>query len=239
MFSPFTYRTLVFIAASVAAFGVLPWLTPRFFRRFGNRPSELEAKFLLLCLFGLGALAAWADSEAVLPAYVMGMVLAGTVGKDHALVRRLRTVTFGLLTPFYFIRAGSFVSVPALIVAPLAFCFLLGAKMLTKFFGVFPITRAFRSPVREGLYTTLLMSTGLTFGSISALFGLSHGIVTQAQYSLLIAAVIGSAVVPTLIANAFFLPHHLISLPDATPAETPKGTVAAGASSARASETKP
>jgi glutathione-regulated potassium-efflux system ancillary protein KefC len=185
------------------------------------------------------SLAAWADSEAVLPAYVMGMVLAGTVGKDHALVRRLRTVTFGLLTPFYFIRAGSFVSVPALVVAPLAFCFLLGAKMLTKFFGVFPLTRAFRSPVREGLYTTLLMSTGLTFGSISALFGLSHGIVTQAQYSLLIAAVIGSAVVPTLIANAFFLPHHLISLPDATPAETPKGTMAAGASSARASETKP
>src|SRR6266508_980913 len=235
MFSPFTVRTLVFVGASIAAFAVLPWTTPRFFRRFGNRPSELEAKFLLLCLFALGALAQWAASGAVLPAYVMGMVLAGTVGKDHALVRRLRTLTFGLLTPFYFIRAGSFVSVPALIVAPLAFCFLLGAKMLTKFFGVFPITRAFRSPVREGLYTTLLMSTGLTFGSISALFGLSHGIVTQAQYSLLIAAVIGSAVVPTLIANAFFLPHHLISLPGTAPAETPKGPVAAGASSARAS----
>jgi glutathione-regulated potassium-efflux system ancillary protein KefC len=215
MFSPFTYRTLVFIGASLAAFAVLPWLTPRFFRRFGNRPSELEAKFLLLCLFGLGALAAWADSEAVLPAYVMGMVLAGTVGKDHALVRRLRTLTFGLLTPFYFIRAGSFVSVAALVAAPLAFCILLGAKMVTKFIGVFPLTRVFRSPTREGLYTTLLMSTGLTFGSISALFGLTHGIVTQAQYSLLIAAVIGSAVVPTLIANAFFLPHHLVTRADA------------------------
>ncbi len=215
MFSPFTYRTLIFVVASVAAFAVLPCLTPRFFRRFGNRPSELEAKFLLLTLFGLGALAAWADSEAVLPAYVLGMVLAGTVGKDHALVRRLRTVTFGLLTPFYFIRAGSFVSVPALVAAPVAFLVLLGAKMVTKFFGVFPVTRAFQSPVREGLYTTLLMSTGLTFGSISALFGLSHGIVSQGQYSLLIAAVIGSAVVPTLIANAFFLPHHLVGPPDA------------------------
>jgi Kef-type K+ transport system membrane component KefB len=236
MFSPFTYRTLIFVAVSVAAFAVLPWITPRFFRRFGNRPSELEAKFLLLALFGLGALAAWADSEAVLPAYVMGMVLAGTVGKDHALVRRLRTVTFGLLTPFYFIRAGSFVSVSALVLAPVAFLVLLSAKMVTKFIGVFPVTRAFKSPAREGLYTTLLMSTGLTFGSISALFGLSHGIVTQAQYSLLIAAVIGSAVVPTLIANAFFLPHHLISPPDS--AEQPKGAVAAGTSSVRASETK-
>ena len=218
MFSPFTYRTLIFVGASIAAFAVLPWLTPRFFRRYGGRPSELEAKFLLFCLFGLGALAAWADSEAVLPAYVMGMMLAGTVGKDHALVRRLRTVTFGLLTPFYFIRAGSFVSVPALVAAPLAFLLLLAAKMATKFVGVYPITRIFRSPRREGLYTTLLMSTGLTFGSISALFGLTHGIVSEAQYSFLIAAVIGSAVVPTLIANAFFLPHHLISKADATPA---------------------
>ena len=218
MFSPFTYRTLIFVGASIAAFAVLPWLTPRFFRRYGGRPSELEAKFLLFCLFGLGALAAWADSEAVLPAYVMGMMLAGTVGKDHALVRRLRTVTFGLLTPFYFIRAGSLVSVPALGAAPLAFLLLLAAKMATKFVGVYPITRIFRSPRREGLYTTLLMSTGLTFGSISALFGLTHGIVTEAQYSFLIAAVIGSAVVPTLIANAFFLPHHLISKADATPA---------------------
>jgi Kef-type K+ transport system membrane component KefB len=147
----------------------------------------------------------------------MGMVLAGTVGKDHALVRRLRTVTFGLLTPFYFIRAGSFVSVPALIAAPLAFLVLLAAKMETKFVGVYPVTRIFKSPRREGLYTTLLMSTGLTFGSISALFGLTHGIVTQDQYSFLIAAVIGSAVVPTLIANAFFLPHHLVGQPDTAP----------------------
>jgi len=219
MFAPFTWRTLIFVVGSTAGIAVLPWLTPRFFRRYGDRPSELEAKFLLLCLFGFGALAAWADSEAVLPAYVIGMVLAGTVGKDHALVRRLRTVTFGLLTPFYFIRAGSFVSVPALITAPLAFIVLLIAKMVSKFIGVYPVTRWFASPKRESMYTTMLMSTGLTFGSISALFGLSHGIVDQAQYSFLIAAVIGSAIVPTLIANAFFLPHHLLPQPEAHPTE--------------------
>lgn len=213
MFAPFTWKTLVFVGGSIVGIAVLPWLTPRFFRRYGDRPSELEAKFLLLCLFGFGALAAWADSEAVLPAYVIGMVLAGTVGKDHALVRRLRTVTFGLLTPFYFIRAGSFVSVPALIAAPVAFLVLLIAKMISKFVGVYPVTRWFASPQRESMYTTMLMSTGLTFGSISALFGLSHGIVDQAQYSYLIAAVIGSAIIPTLIANAFFLPHHLLPQP--------------------------
>ncbi len=210
VFSPFGWKTLAFVAAMVVASIVLPWVTPRFFERFGNRPSELEAKFLMLCLFGLGALAGWADSEAVLPAYLIGMVLAGTVGKDHALVRRLRTLTLGLLTPFYFIRAGSLVSLPALVAAPLGFVVLLLAKMAAKLLGVFPATRYYRSPRREGMYTTLLMSTGLTFGTISALFGLSHGVIDQGQYSAVVAAVVGSAVVPTLIANAFFLPHHLL-----------------------------
>lgn len=210
IFAPFTLKTLIFVVVSIAAFAILPWLTPRFFQRYGRRPSELEAKYLLLCLFGLGALASWAQSEAVLPAYLVGMVLAGTVGKDHVLVRRLRTLTFGFLTPFYFIRAGSFVSVPALIGAPIAFILLLGAKMVTKTVAVLPVTRMHRKNKRETAYTTLLMSTGLTFGTISSLFGLSQGIINQAEYSLLVAAVIGSAVVPTLIANAFYLPHHLI-----------------------------
>src|SRR2546422_2551390 len=210
IFAPFTLKTVLFVGALGVAALALPWLAPRFFRRYGGRPSELETKFLLLFLFGLGALAGWADSEAVLPAYVLGMMLAGTVGKDHVLVRRLRTLTFGLLTPFYFIRAGSLVSVPALIAAPGAFLLMLAVKVVTKIAGVYPVTQAFRSPQKEGMYTTLLMSTGLTFGTISSLFGLSHGIVTQAQYSALVAAVIASAVVPTLVAHIWFLPHHLL-----------------------------
>jgi Kef-type K+ transport system membrane component KefB len=210
LFAPFTARTLIFAAVSVVVFFLLPYLTPRFFKKYGNRPSELETKFLLLCLFGMGALASWAESEAVLPAYIIGMVLAGTVGKDHVLIRRLRTVTFGLLTPFYFIRAGSFVSVSALVAGLSVFLILLLAKMATKMVAVYPVTKFYKSPGKEGMYTTLLMSTGLTFGSISALFGLSHNIIDTSQYSFLIAAVVGSAVIPTLIANAFFLPRHLL-----------------------------
>jgi len=227
IFAPFTLKTVLFIAVLAALAFVMPWLTPRFFRRYGGRPSEVEAKYLLLCLFGLGALAAWADSEPVLPAYLIGMVLAGTMGKDHALVRRLRTLTFGLLTPFYFIRAGSFVSVPALIAAPGAFLLLLIVKILTKIAGVYPVTQGFRSPRKEAIYTTLLMSTGLTFGTISALFGLSHQIVDQAQYSALVAAVIASAVLPTLVANAWFMPRHLLKVEelDAAAAPVPGGTV--------------
>src|SRR5256712_2051707 len=227
IFAPFTLKTVLFVAVLAALAFTMPRFTPRFFRRYGGRPSEVEAKYLLLCLFGLGALAAWADSEPVLPAYLIGMVLAGTVGKDHALVRRLRTLTFGLLTPFYFIRAGSFVSVPALIAAPAAFLLLLVVKILTKIAGVYPVTQGFRSPRKEAIYTTLLMSTGLTFGTISALFGLSHQIVDQAQYSALVAAVIASAVVPTLVANAWFMPRHLLKVEelDAAAAPAPGGDV--------------
>jgi glutathione-regulated potassium-efflux system ancillary protein KefC len=210
IFSPFTLKTLTFAGVCVALFAVLPFLTRWFFARYGGRVSELETKYILFLLFGLGGLAVWAGSEAVLPAYMIGSVLAGTVGKDHMLVRRLRTLTFGLLTPFYFIRAGSFVSVPALVAAPATLVILFLAKMATKTAFVFPAVRAHRHQGSAGAYYTLMMSTGLTFGTISALFGLNHQIITQAQYSFLVGAIIASAVLPTLIANTFFLPKHLL-----------------------------
>jgi glutathione-regulated potassium-efflux system ancillary protein KefC len=210
IFSPFTFKTLIFVGVSGVVFAVLPFLTPRFFRKYGGRVSELEAKYILFLLFALGGLALWAGSEAVLPAYLIGMVLAGTVGKDHALIHRLRTLTFGFLTPFYFIRAGSFVSVPALVAAPMALVVLFFAKMLTKIVAVLPAVRSQKYEGAAGAYYTLMMSTGLTFGTISALFGLNHKIITQTQYSYLVGTVIASAVVPTIIANTFFLPRHLL-----------------------------
>jgi glutathione-regulated potassium-efflux system ancillary protein KefC len=210
IFSPFTMKTLIFVGISAAVFAILPFFTAWFFKKYGGRVSELETKYILFLLFGLGGLAAWAGSEAVLPAYMVGAVLAGTVGKDHMLVRRLRTLTFGLLTPFYFIRAGSFVSVPAVIAAPATLVILFLAKMASKTALVFPAVRAHRHTGHAGTYYTLMMSTGLTFGTISALFGLNHQIITQAQYSFLVSAVIASAVLPTLAANTFFLPRHLL-----------------------------
>lgn len=210
IFSPFTTNSLIFMAVMIVVAILVPFITPKIFKKFGNKPSEFETKYLLFILFGIGALALWSGSEAVLPAYIIGMVLAGTVGKDSQLIRRLRTLTIGFLTPIYFLRAGYFVSIPSIIAAPIALLVLLSGKMITKIAGVYPVTKLFEFRHKEGMYTTLLMSTGLTFGSISALFGLTHGIIDQNQYSLLIAAVIGSAVIPTIIANAFYLPKYLL-----------------------------
>ena len=210
LFSPFSWKSLVFIAAAAALFAMLPKMTRATFQRWGHRHSEQEAKYLFFFLFGLGFLAYWSGSEPVLPAYVMGMVVASILEKDDLLVKRLRAITFGLLTPFYFLRAGAFVSIPELWNAPLVFLALFLGKMITKSLGVYPAAKFSKYPKRDASYITLLMSTGLTFGTISSLYGLSHGIIDRGQYSLLVAVVIASAIVPTLIANAFFLPKHYI-----------------------------
>lgn len=223
VFAPFTWKTLLFAAALGSAFLYLPKITPLAFARFGGRPSEFEAKFLLFTLMGLGALATWAGSEAVLPAYLIGMALAGGVGRDAALIRRLRTITIGLLTPFYFIRAGYFVSLPAVLAAPLGVVVFLAVEIVSKVASVYPVARGFNAPHKDGMYTTLLMASGLTFGTISALFGLSNGVIDQSQYSTLVAAIIGTSVIPTLIANTYYLPRHLLPKDEA---ETPQAHAA-------------
>lgn len=210
IFSPFTWKSVVFIVATAIVLVILPKMTRFTFNRWGHRHSEQEAKYIFFFLFGLGYLAYWSGSEPVLPAYLMGMVVASILEKDHLLVKRLRAISFGLLTPFYFLRAGAFVSIPAIAKAPLMFIALFAAKMGTKAIGVYPAAKLSNYPEKDAIYTTLLMSTGLTFGTISALYGLSHQIIDQDQYSLIVATVIASAIIPTLIANAFFLPsHHL------------------------------
>jgi len=97
--------------------------------------------------------------------------------------------------------------------APFVFLALFGGKVVSKIFGLYPVIGRFHESKKERWYYTLLMSTGLTFGSISALYGLTHGIVTRDQYSFLIAAIIASAVIPTMIANMAFLPEHLLEAP--------------------------
>ena len=210
LFAPFTYKTVVFVGVSAFVLATLPYITNIITKIYANRTAAIRTKWVMLVLFGLGALALWSGNEAVLPAYIAGMVLAGSAARDAFWVRRLRTLTVGFLTPFYFLRAGTLVSMSALLATPLVFILLLAGKVISKIFGLYPVIGLFWRERNERWYYTLLMSTGLTFGTISSLYGLSHGIVTQEQYSFLVAAVIASAVVPTLIAGMAFLPKHLL-----------------------------
>jgi Kef-type K+ transport system membrane component KefB len=206
-FASYNWTLGMFAAVAV----VVLWLAPRFvswfLNRYSSHVSEPGVKFVFFVLFALGALAALANSEAVLPAYLVGLGLAGVFARHRDTVRRLRTTVFALLTPFYFLNAGMKVYLPALWVGLGLVVVLLAVKMATKVVGVWPMTRLFGFGLREGNYTTLLMSTGLTFGTISALFGLNHGYISQYQYSILVTVVIGSAIVPTMIAQTWFMPE--------------------------------
>lgn len=206
LFAHFDYWLALFGAVTAAALWMLPRFAPWFFAKVGHRVSEPETKFISLVLLGLGGLASVAGSEAVLPAYLVGMALAPAFLADPELPHRMRIIAFTILTPFYFLKAGSLVDFHAVVSAAGLIAVFLAIKMATKFVGILPLTKLFRFEAREGMYTTLLMSTGLTFGTISALFGLTNHIIDQHQYTILVTAVIGSALVPTLIAQRWFQP---------------------------------
>jgi Kef-type K+ transport system membrane component KefB len=207
VFANYNLYLLLFVVATIAVMAVLPFIVPWLFRKIGGRASEPEIKFLFVILFALGGLANLGKSEAVLPAYLIGMALAPFFLANRALQLRLRAICFAFLTPFYFLKAGSLIEARALLAGAGLIGLFLAMKMATKFCGILPLTRYFKFVPRDGMYTTLMMSTGLTFGSISALFGLTNHIIDQAQYTVLLTAVIGSAVVPTLIAQLWFHPH--------------------------------
>jgi Kef-type K+ transport system membrane component KefB len=206
VFAKFDLWLALFGAVTAGALALLPRFAPWFFGKVGHRVSEPETKFISLVLLGLGGLASVAGSEAVLPAYLVGMALAPAFLSDPELPHRMRVIAFTILTPFYFLKAGSLVDMHVMVTSAGLIATFLILKMATKFIGILPLTKAFRFEAKEGMYTTLLMSTGLTFGTISALFGLTNKIIDKQQYTILVTAVIGSAIVPTLIAQTWFQP---------------------------------
>src|SRR5256885_5622295 len=207
LFANYNLWLLLFVIATLIVLWFMPRWTQAIITRLGaTQVSEPEVKFIFFVLFFLGGLATTAKSEAVLPAYLLGLVVAGVFLRDKTLVRRMRSIAFAIFTPFYFIKAGLYVSLPALWTGLLVITVFLTLKMVTKITGVFPLARLHYMTVKEASYTTLLMATGLTFGTISALFGLQNKIIDASQYTILVSAVILSAFVPTLIAQKFFQP---------------------------------
>lgn len=198
--------TLLFAVVSVAIILVAPRVAPLFFRRYGQRVIEPEIKLLFLLLLVLMYFAHAGASHAILPAFVLGLVLSPVFHNDRELQRKLRVVAFAFITPVFFLNGGLNISLPLLSSNVWLFLILLSVKLVTKFVGVYPLSKVFMP--REAIYTTLLMSTGLTMGTICSLFGYQAGIIDQVQFSVLVAAVVSSAIVPTFFAQRFFHPHH-------------------------------
>ena len=200
-----TIWILPFVIVSIALIVGLPKLAVPFFARYGNRVIEPEIKLVFASLFLLMWLGGRANSQAVLPAFILGLVMSQHYVQHRTEQERMRVVAFAFLTPFFFLKGGMNVSASALWgnLGILALLFLW--KMIPKFAGVYPLARRFCAP--HATFTTLLMSTGLTFGTISSLYGLNAGIINRTQFSLLVGVVVLSAIVPTAIAQRFFQPH--------------------------------
>jgi Kef-type K+ transport system membrane component KefB len=196
----------VFIVVSVALIVALPRLARPFFRRYGNRVIEPEIKLVFVALLLLMVLADASNGHAVLPAFILGLVMSRHYQRHREEQRRLRIVAFAFLTPFFFIKGGLNVSLGAIFSNLGLLGALLAAKMLPKLAFIYPLAR--RAIPRHATFTTLLMSTGLTFGTISSLYGLTAHIIDKTQFSLLITVVVLSAVVPTAIAERWFLPDE-------------------------------
>jgi Kef-type K+ transport system membrane component KefB len=194
----------VFLAVSVALIVVLPRIAPWFFCRYGDRVIEPEIKLVFLCLFVLMVLADAANGHAVLPAFILGLVMSRHYRQHREEQKRTRVVAFAFLTPFFFVKGGMNVSFGAVVTNLGLLAALLAAKMIPKAAFVYPLAR--RADRRHGTFATLLMSTGLTFGTISSLYGLNAGIIDNTQFSLHVTVVVLSAVVPTAIAERWFLP---------------------------------
>ena len=199
-----------FALVSIGVVYGLPKLAPWFFSRYGDRVTEPEIKLVFAVLFLLMWLAGRAHSHAVLPAFILGLVMSKHYAQHRAEQHRMRVVAFAFLTPFFFFKGGMSISASALWANLGILAVLFAGKMVPKLGGVYPLARRYCAPHQT--FTTLLMSTGLTFGTISALYGLNAGIIDTTQFSLLVAVVVISAIVPTAIAQRFFQPavtgHH-------------------------------
>lgn len=203
--------TLVFIVVSIiviilaAKFSHLLFDNPK----YKNKVVEPEIKYIFLLLLAFMFFANIGDGHAVLPAFVLGLLMSPHFRESSGTksVRdKLRTVAYAIITPTFFIVGGLRVSFPLIWSAIGLFGVLFALKMASKFLGVYFLSRKY---IPHGaMYTTLLMSTGLTFGTISSVFGLTSGIINQVQYSLLVGVVIASAVIPTFIAQKWFMPVH-------------------------------
>jgi Kef-type K+ transport system membrane component KefB len=195
----------MFLLVSLALILVLPKIAPWFFGRYGDRVIEPEIKLVFACLLVLMVLADASNGHAVLPAFVLGLVMSRHYSEHREEQKRLRVVAFAFLTPFFFLKGGLNVSLGAVVRNLGLLAVLLAAKMIPKLAFIYPL--AHRADRRHGTFITLLMSTGLTFGTISSLYGLNAGIIDKTQFSLLVTVVVLSAVVPTAIAERWFLPE--------------------------------
>ncbi|MDD5456419.1 MAG: cation:proton antiporter [Candidatus Margulisbacteria bacterium] len=206
-----TLFTLIFFIIAVLVIFLAYKYSDKLFKNkiIKNKVIEPEIKYIFLLLMIFIYFAKLGDSHAILPAFLLGLFMSGHFSrtKDERVVMvRLRTVAYAFITPLFFIVGGLRISLPMIISSFSLFAIFFLIKIITKFAGVYYFAKKY---IPSGnMYVTLLMSTGLTFGTIASIFGLQSGLIDQAQYSILIGVMVTSAIIPTFIAQRWFAPKE-------------------------------
>ena len=200
--------TLLFIVISIVVILLAAKYSKHIFvhDKLKNKVIEPEIKYIFLLLVIFMYFAALGNGEAVLPAFILGLLMSKQLAKVKDLMVRMRTVAYAVITPIFFIVGGLKISFPLILASLGLFLILFALKIITKFIGVYFLANKY---IPNGsTYLTLLMSTGLTFGTIASLFGRNTGYINQVQYSVLIGVVVASAIIPTFVAQKWLLPRH-------------------------------
>ena len=206
-----TFYTAAFLAVSVIVIVGAVGFSHRVLEhpRLRNKVIEPEIKYIFVLLLIFIYFANLGDGHAVLPAFLLGLLMSKHFTESSTtkeLRNRLRTVAYAVITPLFFLVGGIKISFTLIASALGLFLVLFTLKMLTKFIGVYFLAKRYLP--QGSMYTTLLMSTGLTFGTIASVFGFNTGYLNQIQYSVLVGVVIASAVIPTFVAQRWFMPVH-------------------------------
>ncbi|AXV37225.1 MAG: potassium transporter [Methanobacterium sp. BRmetb2] len=206
-----TFYTLIYISVSIIVIILATKFSNKVFEnpRLKNKVIEPEIKYIFLLLLVFMFLAALGGGQAILPAFVLGLFMSKHFVETIETIevkKRLKTIAFAFITPVFFIVGGLNVSISLIYSMLPLFLSLFVVRQLSKFAGVYLITRKYLQ--KDQLYTTLLLSTGLTFGLIACLFGLNSSYINQIQYSILTGVLIASAIIPTYIAQKWFMPLH-------------------------------
>lgn len=188
----------------VLSFTVFRWLIDRLFRFVMARGSSMTAALSIAIVAALagGAITQALHVEAILGAYIVGILLAGLRHQLPQVRSILETFTAALLAPVFFAFSGLRVDVGLLDTQALILWTvgLILAAIVAKITGT--VLGGFFAGVRGR--EALALGSGLSalgaMGVVVAIIGLNIGVVSETGYTVMVlAAVVTSVVAPQLL----------------------------------------
>ena len=197
----FNIFTLIFFFAIIVTALGLPKLLEYIVNHYSKRSNELELRFIFAVMLGISFLADVGQMQAIFGAFLFGLVSANSIRSYENILPKIRSITFSLLSPLFFIKAGLLVSLPAIMQSAILIFSLLGVKIITKSIGTYYYNKKWMPDAP--IFSTILFSTGLTVGIVTAAFGRDFNFLDQSQFSIVTVTVILSAIIPAIIARRF------------------------------------